>query len=78
MYSNISNQWCLLQDTITDSQRDLVGKIQNSSFNAVKGILNENRKEIANLFTVIEDSLKLARNSFNRYGVQQEGYKRNS
>ena len=66
------------RDTITDSQRELVGKIQNSSFNAVKGILNENRKEIANLFTVIEDSLKLARNSFNRYGVQREGYKRSS
>ena len=66
------------RDTITDSQRELVGKIQNSSFNAVKGILNENRKEIANLFTIIEDSLKLARNSFNRYGVQREGYKRSS
>ena len=58
------------RDTITDSQRELVGKIQNSSFNAVKDILNKNRKEIANLFTIIEDSLKLARNSFNRYGVK--------
>ena len=67
-------QW----DTITDSQRELVGKIQNSSFNTVKGILNENRKEIANLFTIIEDSLKLARNSFNRYGVHEEGHKRSS
>ena len=66
------------RDTITDSQRELVGKIQNSSFNTVKGVLNENREEIANLFTVIEDSLKLARNSFNRYGVQREGYKRSS
>ena len=58
------------RDTITDTQRELVGKIQNSSFNAVKDILNKNRKEIANLFTIIEDSLKLARNSFNRYGVK--------
>ena len=66
------------RDTITDSQRTLVGKIQNSSFNTVKGILNENRKEIANLFTIIEDSLKLARNSFNRYGVHEEGHKRSS
>ena len=66
------------RDTITDSQRALVGKIQNSSFNTVKGILNENRKEIANLFTIIEDSLKLARNSFNRYGVHEEGHKRSS
>ena len=66
------------RDTITDSQRELAGKIQNSSFNTVKGILNENRKEIANLFTIIEDSLKLARNSFNRYGVHEEGHKRSS
>ena len=66
------------RDTITDSQRALVGEIQNSSFNTVKGILNENRKEIANLFTIIEDSLKLARNSFNRYGVHEEGHKRSS
>ena len=66
------------RDTITDSQRELVGKIQNSSFNEVKGILNEIRKEIANLFTIIEDSLKLARSSFNRYGVKEKGYKRDS
>ena len=66
------------RDTITDSQRELVGKIQNSSFNEVKGILNENRKEIANVFTIIEDSLKLARSSFNRYGVKEKGYKRDS
>ena len=66
------------RDTITDSQRELVGKIQNSSFNTVKGILNENREEIANLFSIIGDSLKLARNSFNRYGIQAEGDKRSS
>ena len=66
------------RDTITDSQRELVGKIQNSSFNEVKGILNQNRKEIANLFTIIEDSLKLARSSFNRYGVKEKSYKRDS
>ena len=42
------------------SERELVGKIQNSSFNTAKGILKENREEIANLFSIIEDSLNLA------------------
>ena len=31
------------RDTITDSQRELVGKIQNSSFNTAKEVLKENR-----------------------------------
>ena len=66
------------RDTITDSQRELVGKIQNSSFNIAKGILKENREEIANLFSIIEYSLNLARNSFNPYGIRQEGDKRRS
>ena len=56
------------RDTITDFQRELVGKIQNSSFLTAKEVLKENREEIANLFSIIEDSLNLARNSFNRYG----------
>ena len=55
------------RDTITDFQRELVGKIQNSSFLSAKEVLKENREEIANLFSIIEDSLNLARNSFNRY-----------
>ena len=33
-----------------------------------KQIVLENREENANLFSIIEDSLVLARNSFNRYG----------
>ena len=64
------------RDTITDSQRELVGKIQNSSLNITKKLLKDNREEVANLFSIIEDSLNLARNSFNRYGIQREGYKR--
>ena len=64
------------RDTITDSQRELVGKIQNSSLNITKKLLKENREEVANLFSIIEDSLNLARNSFNRYGIQREGDKR--
>ena len=66
------------RDTITDSQRELVGKIQNSSFNTAKEVLKENREEIANLFSIIEDSLNLAINSFNRYVIRQEGNKRRS
>ena len=62
----------------SERERELVGKIQNSSFNTAKGILKENREEIANLFSIIEDSLNLARNSFNRYGIRQEGVKRRS
>ena len=57
------------RDTITDSQRELVGKIQNSSLNITKRLLKENREEVANLFSIIEDSLNLARNSFNRYEI---------
>ena len=64
------------RDTITDSQRELVGRIQNSSLNITKMLLKDNREEIANLFSILEDSLNLARNSFNRYGIQQEGNKR--
>ena len=64
------------RDTITDSQRELVGKIQNSSLNITKKLLKDNREEVANLFSIIEDSLNLARNSFNRYGIQREGDKR--
>ena len=64
------------RDTITDSQRELVGKIQNSSLNITKRLFKENREEVANIFSIIEDSLNLARNSFNRYGIQREGDKR--
>ena len=66
------------RDNITDSQRELVGKIRNSSFVTAKGLLRENREQIANLFSIVGDSLKLARNSFNRYGFNNEGDKRKS
>ena len=56
------------RDTITESQRKIIDQIQTSSFTTAKGIVKQNQKEIANLFSIIEDSLKLARNSFNRYG----------
>ena len=52
---------------ITDSQRQLVEKIQNSSSTVAKRTIKARRSEIINLFTIINDSLKLVRNSFNRY-----------
>ena len=55
------------RNTITDSQRKLVEKIQGSSKSTAKKVCLKNREEIANLFSIIEDSLVLARNSFNRY-----------
>ena len=56
------------RNTITESQRRLVEKIQGTSKSTAKKLVLENREEIANLFSIIEDSLVLARNSFNRYG----------
>ena len=54
---------------ITPKQRTLIEKIQSSSSTAAKRHLKEGRSEIINLFTVINDSLKLIRNTFNRYGT---------
>ena len=56
------------RNTITETQRKIVEKIQGSSKSTAKKLVLENREEIANLFSIIEDSLVLARNSFNRYG----------
>ena len=53
---------------ITDEQRKLIDKIQSVSQNRVKGVLKEKRHEFTQLFAIIEDSLKLARNSYNKYG----------
>ena len=56
------------RNTITESQRRLVENIQGKSKSTAIKLVLENREEIANLFSIIEDSLVLARNSFNRYG----------
>ena len=55
------------RDKITDSQREMVEKLQSLSANRAKGVLKENRNELINLFTIIEGSLKLARDSYNKY-----------
>lgn len=54
---------------VTDNQKKLVEKIQGSSKTTAKRLIKENKDSITNLFTIIEDSIKLARNSYNRYGT---------
>ena len=55
---------------VTDKQRKLVERIQSSSGHYAKRIIKSNREDITNLFEIIDDSLKLARNSFNRFGIE--------
>ena len=57
------------RDRVTNSQRRLVEQIQTASRPTARRLMNENRNDVVNLFTIINDSLKLARNSYNRYGA---------
>ena len=57
------------RDRVTDSQRRLVEQIQTSSRPTARRLMMEHRNDVVNLFTIINDSLKLARNSYNRYGA---------
>lgn len=52
---------------VSKAQRALVKKIQTGSKARAKKLLNENRTEITNFFSIVKDSIKLARNSFNRF-----------
>ena len=54
---------------VTSKQRELVEKIQTSSGPTARRHLIEGRNEVINLFTIINDSLKLIKNTFNRYGT---------
>ena len=54
---------------VTDSQRKIVEKMQITSKQGAKSLMNEKRDEIINLFTIINDSIKLARNTYNRYNI---------
>ena len=54
---------------VTDKQRSIVEKIQSSSGNTAKRLIKSNREDVTNLFSIINDSLKLARNSYNKYGT---------
>ena len=57
------------RDKVTDDQRDVVERIQTASPQTAKKILLQNRADIINLFTIIKNSIKLARDSYNRYGL---------
>lgn len=57
------------RDKVSDSQRKLVNKIQTSSKATAKQTIKQNQNEVVNLFSIIGDSLKLARDSFNRFGT---------
>ena len=57
---------------VTSKQRELVEKIQTSSGRAARRYLKEGRNEVINLFTIINDSLKLMKNTFNRYGTLED------
>lgn len=56
---------------ISDSQRKLVRNIHNSNKTKAKNIIKRERREIINLFSIIRDSLKLVRDSFNRYDIRE-------
>ena len=51
--------------SMTSKQKDLAEKIQFSSQATVRRLLNENKGDIIALFTIIDDSLKLVRDSYN-------------
>jgi hypothetical protein len=57
------------REQVTDNQRSVVENVQTASPQSAKKILQEKRPEIVNLFTIIKDSIKLARDTYNRYGA---------
>ena len=57
------------KDQVSDEQRQLVEKIQTASSQTAKKLIKEKHSQVINLFTIIDDSLKLARNTYNRYGI---------
>ena len=57
------------RDQVTDDQRELVNRIQTASPQTARRLLQQNRADIVNLFTIIKKSIKLARDSYNRYGI---------
>ena len=56
------------RDRVTDNQRKIVENLQTASRNNAKNILRNNQYDVVNLFTIIKDSIKLARDAYNRYG----------
>lgn len=53
---------------VSDEQRRIVDKVQTASKPTAKRLLREKQGEVVNLFTIVKDSLKMARDTYNRYG----------
>ena len=53
---------------VTNEQRILVEQLQSASKPSAKRILKEKEAIIVNLFEIVKDSIKLARNVHNKYG----------
>ena len=57
------------RDQVTDEQRRVVEQLQTASPSNAKNILKNKRGDVINLFTIIKDSIKLARDTYNRYSA---------
>ena len=57
------------REQVTNEQRRIVNHLQTASRQSAKTILRDKRAEVINLFTIIKDSIKLARDTYNRYGA---------
>ena len=58
--------------SITDEQRALVEYIQNAPASAAKRKIQHNRARFSNLWSIVDDSLKLVCETYNRYGSHDE------
>ena len=56
-------------EQVSNEQRELVEKVQTASSRVAKKLIKGKHSQVIHLFTIIDDSLKLARNTFNRYGI---------
>ena len=57
------------RDQVTNEQRRVVEQLQTASPSNAKNILRNKRGDVINLFTIIKDSIKLARDTYNRYSA---------
>ena len=57
------------REQVTDDQRLVVEKLQTASRQSAKTLLQGKQSEVINLFTIIKDSIKLARNAYNKYAT---------
>ena len=57
------------RDQVTNEQRRVVEQLQTASPANAKSILRNKRGDVINLFTIIKDSIKLARDTYNRYSA---------